>query len=832
MSPKKNTRKAVRIKGGTVKSAGVRRPKVIPSPDGKSSAPAASPFFGPNWLLALLFVWVAAMAALFNLPNYRLMLPESLPLPQLPLFWTLGITLAVLTLLWRLAPTVPENQWDLSPWTARAWFWVLMGLGAWLRLRYADQAAPGFWDDHAWIITDIRDVVDFKTYPLLFPFGWREAFFPYLSVFLWYLFPHAIGVPIVHYSSAIIDLLALWAFYLAGKEVGGRRMGILVLAMGAISKSMIEVCFFGYGSDTTVTACAFSLLFFLRMVKKPDWKHFLYWGLAMGFGAYCYVPFRIWTPFLLGAAWLWVYSHPGERSKDPFRLLLGLGGMATLVLLFGVKNSFLPADHGLLGFLTTPVMAVLSAVVLLFSYVRVGRQGIDGEGRRLFGWATGALTTVLCMMPLFLNPNYSSHVSDLSILNKTYSPTAMDALKHLWDNTIYGFVLMFGPSNGLQCPGVGDSFFDFAVAAAGLLGLATFIARPTWVKAFLIALCAVSFLPFILSGSPHTFRLVAIDAPLIFIGAWGLNRLWLAFIQVGSPKIGGAVCGLLLILLGIWHLQQNNVIFQKWLTEKGSSVIVQELLDKETPTHRAYLFQYPNFWSFGQGVLCDGQDVYRTNPTNDIDLVEGERGKDLTLVIHGSDLDMKKKLDKEFPGLVWQEQNAPWATPFMRWAEVPIDKVPEKGPGMFHLHRFPASSWLRRCYRIYGMGRGMILYEDRVIHWNDIFNTLPNDAIADYNSMRVTGVWDVKKEGEYSFSIQTANAFWLSLDGDKILSWDSGPAGNVKRMKRLRLSRGPHQVELVTRFNFERSVPTVFVTQPGSGNSGPLDDLAAQTTLP
>ncbi len=534
------TEVAPKKKAKQVRAASKKSPAKSAAP--RPAAPVLetpSRFFGPNWLIALLFSWGLILLGLFNLPNYRMLLSPDFPLPNLPVRWLLALGFIGLVALFKLAPRVAENEWDISPWTAKVWFVLFMVLAAWLRLKNAAEPVSGFWDDHYVVTRDIRNIVDFYWRPLLMPSGWREPFFPYLTALLWLVLPNATGVTIVHVSSAVIDLMALWALYLAAKEVGGRRMGLLVLGMGAICKALIEPCFFGYGNNTTVLGCALAMLFSLRVLKKPDWKHFLYWGLSLGFGAYCYVPFRVWIPVLLGCLWLWVYSDPKERGKDPFRLVLGIGGMTALALLFAIKNSFLSSESPLVKFLTSLPVLILVVAGLIFAYVKVAKQGLKGDGFKLFGWATGAIFTVLTMLPLFFHPNYSSHVADLSVFSKTFSPKPGDGLHHLMDNIIICLGLMFGQTGEVaQCPGIGDSFYDFFLAASGALALAYFVARPSWLKGFLLLLWVNSLTPFLLSNAPHSFRMVGADAPLLFIGAWGLNRLWLAFVQVGSRKVG------------------------------------------------------------------------------------------------------------------------------------------------------------------------------------------------------------------------------------------------------------------------------------------------------
>jgi hypothetical protein len=825
MPSKKKTEKPARKKNRS--RAPIQPPRhVSPPVDGMTLA--LSGLVGSNWLLYLLLAWAVVAAGLFSLPNYNQLLAPGNALANLPTRWLLIAGFAALVVLWRAAPAAEESQWDLKPATSRVLFWIFIGLGAALRLNHPEQPANFFWDDHFIVTSDIRNIIDFNEHPLLFPSGWREPFFPYLTAFLWLFNFHATGVFIVLLSSTLIDLAALWAFYLTGKEIGGRRMGIVLLAMAAICKAMITVCKFGYGCDTTVLACAVALLFFFRLLKKPDLSHFIQWGLSLGFGAYCYVPFRVWTPVLLGIVWLWVFSDPKERQKNIYRWGLGVGLITAWAFLFLYKNYFLTQDNPLVRFLVGWPGLALVAAGLGFCYYQVGRQGIKGEGSKLFGWATGALLTALIMAPVLLHPHYSEHTSDISVFSKKFSPEPGQGWRNFLENIRYSQGLMFGREGDVaRMPALGDCFFDFYTAACGLLGLAYFVARPTLNKFWVLVLYVVSLVPFILSNAPHSFRLVALTAPLLLVGAWGLGRLWLGFIQVGS-RAGGIVCAVLLLAFCGWEVDRNSRLIHDWLLQEGPDTLIGDQANAELPHFRVYVANlHPGFYTNGLDILSDQKEIFRVNDSNSIDLLPDEKGKDLAILVAGQDLAHQKAIESEFPGLPWHERKMwnqqPQEIPFLKWMEVPFDLIPQGDKGLFHVQRLSAWSWKRRCYSRYGLGRGFILYEDRVTHWND--NLPPYDTIDWNNSMRVEGDWNVVAAGSYAFSIRTGNAMWFEVDGKKIIQ-NKPSDGNRLQSTTMDLTAGPHRVELVTAFASEHLVPSVMVKGPGASQEISLELLA------
>lgn len=530
MAPKKTmkpVRRSLKARGSKAKSS--RTPKA--SLRGEKT-------LSLEFVAYLALAWGLILAGLLALPNYNWLLPAGNPFAQLPTKVLLWSGFLGLVFLWRFVPEVPLDGWDLSPRVARFWFWVFLAVGAYLRLDHPNQPVGGFWDDHYIVTSDIRNILDYHERPLLFPSGWREPLFPYFTAILWALIPSANGVFIVHLSSALVDLTTLWILYLIGKEIGGRRMGLVLMGMGAICKAYISPCIFGYGINTTVLGCALVFLFFLRVLRKPDLLHFLEWGAALGVAGYVYAPYRPWTPVMLGIVWLWVFWDAKERKFDPFRVVLA-GILGAWAFIFIYVNAFLPPENFLVKFFTGPIGVLLVVAGILFALFQTFQKEHKKGLSKLFGWACAALLAAFMMIPLFLHPHYSSHTSDISVFSKYYAQTPADGWRQLRENITFSVGLMYGyVVDVAQCPMKGDCVFDFWAAACGLLGLSYFVSRPRWVPAFVVLLYGVSMVPFILSHAPHSFRLMAVYVPIFLTAGWGVNRLWVAVLQNREPEMG------------------------------------------------------------------------------------------------------------------------------------------------------------------------------------------------------------------------------------------------------------------------------------------------------
>ena len=776
----------------------------------------------------LFAAWFFTMLGLATLSNYNAMIPGGRFLLNFQLYtgWILLIGFAGMVWLWRQVASAKESQWDISPWTARICFWLIIGLAIYIRMFDIETPAPDWWDDHFIHTSDIRNVLDFKWYPIFFPSGARESLFPYLTAFLWTFSSKTTGIEIMQFSNMIIDVTAIWIFYLLGKEIGGRRMGVFFLGMGAICKIMIEVTKNQMGCDTCVLGGALALLFLLRLVKKPDFLHFVEWGFAVGFGGYTYVPLRSWLPVMLGGVFLWVWHNRPDKRFDIFRLILGPGLLTAWAFLFLYKNT----NFGLGGVLTNPATIIFGVGLLMFSYVKIFLTEHKTGFSQLFMWATAVIVIALVMTPAYLYPFYGSHVSSYSLFNKD-----MSSFKAAWDqfagNTNQAISLFFGSSGTLiGVPWAGDAVYDFFLTACSLLGMAYFLARPNWIPAMAIILFFISSLAGTMSQAPHTQRYVACDTPLLLMSAYGLNRFWVAVLQYQNSKSIKVLLAVGVITFISWQFYQNINLYKVWMSHRCPTPLIYDQIVKELPNHRIYVKHLINdhFDNTGLDILADGKPIYVMQDSNEIDLEPNDSKKDLALMVSGEDVITQKRIEKEFPGIPWSKQlmflQDPKAVPFLYWMEVPFDRIKKNENDLFRVREVSVWDWTRRCYRNYGLGRGLIRYEDKVKHWNDPIE-LPNADNA-YANIKISGPWNLKISGDYVFSFQTGDILWFFLDGKKIMTKEHNEEDNNKRVYKKYLTVGVHQVEIINYSINAKHVPVINVLMPGSSEMIPLDDLA------
>ncbi|HUO58681.1 MAG TPA: hypothetical protein VMV05_10955 [bacterium] len=808
------------------KSPGRKKPAKLKVSTAKPLLAKGKSVFPFSAIAGVLGGWILSMLGLLSLPNYNAILPGGEAL--LRLSWGLPVVLGiiVMTYSWRKVSSPPENGWDISPWSARFWFWGLMGLAIYLRMFDVYRPNPDWWDDHYIHTSDIRSVVEMNFRPFFFPSGNREPFFPYLTAGLWYLAPQITPIVMMQIGNMIFDLASIWMFYLIGKEIAGRRLGIFFMGMGAISKILIEVTKNQMGCDSCVLGGAVAILFLLRLFKKPDLRHFLEWALAVGFGGYTYVPLRPWLPVMLAVVLTWILYDPRERRTDPYRMIIGPGFMLAWAFLFLYKNFYFPFE-GLGKIISHPVTLWVTAIAIAWSYFWVYEREKTKGFSRLFLWATASIVIGVCVFPLYQFAAYGNHVRDMSFFANTHEILGPEFVKNLFRPAL----LSFGPGGPFDSfpPAPHDSMYGFFTTAAALLWVAYFLAWPSWFKALFPMLFLVSWIPGMLSFATHSQRLVGATTPFFLAGAWGLDRLWSLFLQAKPGKVTNLLCAFGFLALGGIQLNQNMKDYQYWMAQRSPNATVYDLAAQELASHTVYMkYSTEDFLTKdAMDVLSNGKTVFHLmQEVNPIVLLPGETSRDLAVILYGEDKETQKNLDQEFPDIPWKKSwkhnQHPDQNAYIWYKEIPFEKVKDGHSHLFPVRTASPYTWERFYYGRFGFGLGMIRYRDRAKLWND-----PIDAkgvIVFTHTMRMKADWQVQAGGTYTFSLTTGNPFNLYIDGRLILRNVNREFSNNRTAKE-DLSPGLHHVEILNDYVQEDKVPTVKVLTPGSASPVPLDEL-------
>ena len=566
--------------------------------------------------------FLLVVAGVLFLPNFRILLIGSF-LDQYKFIPYVGMISGFAVLFWffrrqSVVPPLPE----LSRPVAYFLFAFFYFLCFYTRFSHPETPEATFWNDDLVVLNDIRNIIDFGVNFLLFPFGQREPFFPYLTAFLWKLIPHADGVYVDRLSSTLIDMGTCWGFYRLGKELTNRWLGLFLMALYSVGKPMIIYCFFGYGANTCVLSTVWMAYFFFHLMKKPVLRRFIYLGIAMGFGAFTYVSARPWTPYLIGITWLWVLWTTHLKQKSKYQWLLLMGGMAFCAFVAVFKNGYLPETLRLVAFFTWIPVCLVIVTVLLTAYFKVGtNRKIDESAGLIFGWATMALVALLITLPFYLQKDYASHVVESSALHVDGNISlGLGVLAKLWDNVRFYFSLMFTQPiyDSSTYPIVNDSFFDPLPVIGMVVGLAFFLAKPSWRRGFILSLIPIGMVPFVLAALPNSARPLTSVVPLLVLSGWGLIYLTRSFVAAVPSKLFRVLAFTLLCSLWVWNAVKSDwSIWHRWMARVSHDVFIFQQADKDWKKYRVMVASNDGkFRSPALTALCDGREVYLWNWPN------------------------------------------------------------------------------------------------------------------------------------------------------------------------------------------------------------------------
>lgn len=257
---------------------------------------------------------------------------NRLRLPGLALL-AAGLALALFTL-WRQSPAPPARAERAGRRAGLAWEWVVLlgfvALGAALRLYRLDQIPGELTLDQISKYWDVRDVVLGKRAPIFFEANQgREALFFYLIALVSQF--TGVGFLAMKLSSALVGIATIPAFYLLGREIGGRELGAMAALLLAVNKWHIILSRLGYRAILAPLFVILVLYFLARALRRGHLLDYGWTGVMLGLGMYSYKSFPVAVPAALSCTLL--YALRGRR-----RALVGTAIMLLLALLAYLPN--------------------------------------------------------------------------------------------------------------------------------------------------------------------------------------------------------------------------------------------------------------------------------------------------------------------------------------------------------------------------------------------------------------------------------------------------------------------------------------------------------------
>jgi sugar lactone lactonase YvrE/4-amino-4-deoxy-L-arabinose transferase-like glycosyltransferase len=304
------------------------------------------------WLAAGLLV-VAVIFAVLAWRSFDAEYPRSLVAWQQHLASIVFALAAACSLdFWNASKQPPEESalrskvvletfwnWVLScgaAWKAWGALGLILLLAAVLRLLWLDTLPFGVWYDEAeYGLQALRILNDSQYRPVFEGAINGPAHYLYLvaSSFGWF----GVSAASIRLVSAGFGVLTVLAGYLVGSELFGRRVGLVLAFLLAVSSWLITLSRLGMHSTTTTPFFTLvTIAFVLRALRTGRVSEFALAGLWLGLGLCFYTSFRLFVPvvalFLLYSAFhQWRRTHTWPTARF-WVGVAAFGVMATLAV--------------------------------------------------------------------------------------------------------------------------------------------------------------------------------------------------------------------------------------------------------------------------------------------------------------------------------------------------------------------------------------------------------------------------------------------------------------------------------------------------------------------
>ena len=330
--------------------------------------------------------------------------------------WSLWLRRAGTPSLWgRMRGFLEERGW-------RAWInpWTLLLLAAtivvvFFRLYHIQLTPAEPFSDHAEKILDIYDISQGKTH-IFFPRNTgREGFQMYFSLLTAWVFHTGLTFLTLKIGTSLNGLMALPFIYLLGKEVGGRRVGLLAFLLAGIGYWPNTISRIGLRFPLYPMFAAPMMFFLVRGFRTRSRNDFMLSGIFLGLGLHGYSPYRI-VPFLVIAAFLLYALHRQSKGARQDALLwLVIAGLTSLLIFlpllrYATENPDMFSYRALtrLGSIEQPLPAPWTAIFLSNTWNALGTfNWNDGviwvhsvPNRPALDIVTGALFLIGCVLLL------------------------------------------------------------------------------------------------------------------------------------------------------------------------------------------------------------------------------------------------------------------------------------------------------------------------------------------------------------------------------------------------------------------------------------------------
>ena len=263
----------------------------------------------------LISIPFAILAFLFFSGNLFTIFNLTLWLIALVVFvWSLWLRDPNKPSLWqRIIEIVSRHEWQIrfTRWTLL--ILALSGIVIFFRVYHIQQTPAEPFSDHAEKLLDVYDVTQGLTH-IFFPRNaGREAIQFYWTVLMNWIFGTGLSFLTLKIDTIGFGLFALPYMYLLGKEIGGRRVGLLAFFVTGIGYWPNMISRIGLRFPLYPLFVAPMMLYLIRGLRNCNRNDFILSGIFLGLGLNGYTPYRI-VPFLVAAAIILYVIHAQSKG--------------------------------------------------------------------------------------------------------------------------------------------------------------------------------------------------------------------------------------------------------------------------------------------------------------------------------------------------------------------------------------------------------------------------------------------------------------------------------------------------------------------------------------
>ena len=247
--------------------------------------------------------------------------------------WAFWLPSENLVSIWsRIKTFLRRNDWQLNITRSTLLVLAVIGIVVFFRLVHLGSVPSEPFSDHAEKILDVYDVSQGQTH-IFFPRNTgREAIQMYLTLVVSWIFGTGLTFLTLKIGTVIVGLVTLPYMYLLGKELGGKRLGLLAVFFAGIAYWPNVISRVGLRFPLYPLFVAPTLYYLIRGLRTRNRNDFILSGLFLGFGLHGYSPFRIVPIVVVIAIGLYILHAQSRGSRKQALAWLGVVALVSFIV--------------------------------------------------------------------------------------------------------------------------------------------------------------------------------------------------------------------------------------------------------------------------------------------------------------------------------------------------------------------------------------------------------------------------------------------------------------------------------------------------------------------